>query len=133
MPEDSIEHINFEDLNNRAISKPLVDHIFTADPSAHVFNDKIYIYPSHDIDAGEAFDDLGSHFAMEDYHVFSMEDIESETKDHGVALHVDHVAWAKQQMWAPDANEKNGIYYLFLRKMKDKIILNKVAVQNEST
>ena len=73
MPEDSIEHINFEDLNNRAISKPLVDHIFTADPSAHVFNGKIYIYPSHDIDAGEAFDDLGSHFAMEDYHVFSME------------------------------------------------------------
>ena len=50
-----------------------VKHIFTADPSAHVFNDKIYIYPSHDIDAGEAFDDLGSHFAMEDYHVFSID------------------------------------------------------------
>ena len=29
--------------------KPLVTHIYTADPSAHVFNDKIYIYPSHDI------------------------------------------------------------------------------------
>ena len=29
--------------------KPLITHIFTADPSAHVFNDKIYIYPSHDI------------------------------------------------------------------------------------
>ena len=113
MPEDSIEHINFEDLNNRAISKPLVNHIFTADPSAHVFNGKIYIYPSHDIDAGEAFDDLGSHFAMEDYHVFSMENIESEAKDHGVALHVNDVAWAKQQMWAPDANEKKGVYYLF--------------------
>ena len=42
-----------------------------------------------------------------------MEDIDSETKDHGVALHVDDVAWAKQQMWAPDANEKNGTYYLF--------------------
>jgi len=113
MPEESIEHINFEDLNNRAISKPLVNHIFTADPSAHFFNGKIYIYPSHDIDAGEAFDDLGSHFAMEDYHVFSMENIESEAKDHGVALHVNDVAWAKQQMWAPDANEKKGVYYLF--------------------
>lgn len=113
MPEESIEHINFEELNNRAISKPLVNHIFTADPSAHFFNGKIYIYPSHDIDAGEAFDDLGSHFAMEDYHVFSMENIESEAKDHGVALHVNDVAWAKQQMWAPDANEKKGVYYLF--------------------
>ena len=25
--------------------EPLVTHIFTADPSAHVFDDKIYIYP----------------------------------------------------------------------------------------
>jgi len=113
MPENSIDHINFDDLNKRAISKPLVSHIYTADPSAHVFNGKIYIYPSHDIDAGEAFDDLGSHFAMEDYHVLSMDSIDSETIDNGVALHVDDVRWAKQQMWAPDAHEKEGIYYLF--------------------
>ena len=113
MPEESIEHINFEDLNQRAISKPLVNHIYTADPSAHVFNEKIYIYPSHDIDAGEAFDDLGSHFAMEDYHVISMDTVDSEAVDHGVALHVNDVPWAKQQMWAPDANEKNGTFYLF--------------------
>jgi GH43 family beta-xylosidase len=113
MPEQSIEHINFDDLNKRAISKPIVSHIYTADPSAHVFNGKIYIYPSHDVDAGEAFDDLGSHFAMEDYHVISMDSIDSEAVDNGVALHVDDVAWAKQQMWAPDANEKDGIYYLF--------------------
>ena len=70
MPEDSIEHIDFDELNKNAISQPLVKHIYTADPSAHVFNGKIYIYPSHDIDAGIPFDDLGSHFAMEDYHVF---------------------------------------------------------------
>lgn len=113
MPEDSIEHIDFEDLNKRAISKPLVENIYTADPSAHVFNGKIYIYPSHDIDAGEAFDDLGSHFAMEDYHVISMDNINAEAIDNGVALHVNDVPWAKQQMWAPDANEKNGTYYLF--------------------
>jgi len=113
MPEDSIEHIDFEKLTKNAISDPLVKHIFTADPSAHVFDDKIYIYPSHDIDAGEAFDDLGSHFAMEDYHVISMDNVNSVALDHGVALHIDNVAWAKKQMWAPDANEKNGIYYLF--------------------
>lgn len=113
MPEDSIEHINFEDLNRRAISQPLVRHIYTADPSAHVFNGKIYIYPSHDVDAGEAFDDLGSHFAMEDYHVISMDSITSEAVDNGVALHVKDVAWAERQMWAPDAHEKEGKYYLF--------------------
>src|SRR3982750_4248820 len=73
---------------SKPISEPLVKHIYTADPSAHVFNGKIYIYPSHDIDAGEAFDDLGSHFAMEDYHVISMNDPNAEAKDNGIALHV---------------------------------------------
>ncbi|MEO7049299.1 MAG: family 43 glycosylhydrolase, partial [Ferruginibacter sp.] len=113
MPEDSIEHIDFDNINQRAISQPLVKNIYTADPSAHVFNGKIYIYPSHDIDAGEAFDDLGSHFAMEDYHVLSMDRPDAETTDNGLALSIKDVRWASQQMWAPDANEKNGIYYLF--------------------
>ncbi|AYN66332.1 alpha-N-arabinofuranosidase [Euzebyella marina] len=113
MPEDSIDHIDFEHLNKVALSQPLVSHIYTADPSAHVFNGKIYIYPSHDIDAGEAFDDLGSHFAMEDYHVISMEGVDSEAIDNGVALHVDDVPWAERQMWAPDAAYKNGKYYLY--------------------
>ena len=113
MPEDNIDHIDFNALNKKALSAPLVTHIYTADPSAHYFNGKIYIYPSHDIDAGEAFDDLGSHFAMEDYHVISMDSIDSKAVDNGVALHVDDVPWAKQQMWAPDANEKDGKFYLF--------------------
>ncbi|MFD2943429.1 glycoside hydrolase family 43 protein [Flavobacterium notoginsengisoli] len=113
MPEDSIENINFEEINDLAISKPLVSHMYTADPSAHVFNGKIYIYPSHDIDAGIPFNDNGDHFGMEDYHVFSMEDISSEVVDNGVALHVDDVAWAEKQMWAPDAANKKGKYYLY--------------------
>jgi len=113
MPEESIDHIDFNDLNKRAISEPIITHLYTADPSAHVFDDKIYIYPSHDIDAGDAFDDLGSHFAMEDYHVFSMDNIGSHVTDHGMALHVDEVKWAERQMWAPDANEKDGKFYLF--------------------
>ncbi len=113
MPEESIEHIDFDKLNEKAISSPLVKHIYTADPSAHVFDGKIYVYPSHDIDAGEAFDDLGSHFAMEDYHVISMDSIHSDAKDNGVALHVNDVPWAEKQMWAPDAAHKNGKYYLY--------------------
>ena len=41
MPEDSIDHIDFEELNKRSISPPIVTHLYTADPSAHVFNNKI--------------------------------------------------------------------------------------------
>ena len=101
MPEDPIDHIDFEKLNNKALSRPLVSHIYTADPSAHFFNGKIYIYPSHDIDAGDAFDDLGSHFAMEDYHVISMDSIDSEAVDNGVALHVDAIILVNKDFLAP--------------------------------
>lgn len=135
MPEDSIDHINFEELNRRAISQPLVSHIYTADPSAHVFNGKIYIYPSHDIDAGDAFDDLGSHFAMEDYHVLSMESPEDKTAvDHGIALHVKEIPWASKQLWAPDAAEKDGKFYLFFpAKGHDGIFRIGVAVSDAPT
>ena len=57
----------------RFLTEPLVKDIYTADPSAHVFNGRLFIYPSHDIEAGVPQDDLGSHFAMRDYHVFSMD------------------------------------------------------------
>ncbi len=113
MPEDTIDHIDFDELSRKAISQPLVTHIYTADPSAHVFGGRIYIYPSHDIESNIAFDDLGSHFAMEDYHVISMDTPEGKAIDHGCALHVKDVPWAEKQMWAPDATEKDGIYYLF--------------------
>jgi hypothetical protein len=132
MPEETIDEINFDDLNSRAISKPLVKHIYTADPSAHVFNGKIYIYPSHDIESNVPFDDLGSHFAMEDYHVISMDSPLSEAVDNGVALHIRDVPWAKQQMWAPDATEKNGTYYLFF-PAKDQEDIFRIGVATSST
>lgn len=107
--------------------KPLITNIYTADPSVHIFNDKIYIYPSHDVDEGDAFDDLGSHFAMKDYHVFSMDDINSNVVDHGVALDVNDVPWAYKQMWAPDANEKNGEYFFYF-PAKDSLGVFRIGV-----
>lgn len=134
MPEDSIEQINFETINKIAISQPLVKHMYTADPSAHVFNGKIYIYPSHDIDAGIPFNDNGDHFGMEDYHVFSMENIKSEVIDNGVALHVKDVPWAEKQMWAPDAACKNSKYYLYFpAKRADGIFQIGVAISDSPT
>jgi glycoside/pentoside/hexuronide:cation symporter, GPH family len=97
----------------RAISQPLVTHMYTADPSAHVFEGRLYIYPSHDIDAGAPFDDEGGHFGMEDYHVLRMDRPDGEVTDCGRVLHVRDVPWAKQQMWAPDAACRDGRYYLY--------------------
>jgi hypothetical protein len=104
---------------SKFLAQPLVRDIYTADPSAHVFNGKIFIYPSHDIDAGVPADDLGSHFAMRDYHVFSLDAVGGKVTDHGVALDIKNVPWAGRQMWAPDAAEKAGKYYLYF-PVKDK-------------
>lgn len=103
------------------LSQPLVQHIFTADPSVHVFNNRIYIYPSHDTSTGVAEDDLGSHFDMRDYHVLSMDSIGGSVTDHGVALDLKNIPWAGRQLWAPDAAFANGKYYLYfpLKNKKD--------------
>lgn len=105
----------------------LVKHLYTADPSAHVFEGKIYIYPSHDIDAGIPFNDNGDHFGMKDYHVFSMDDIDGKVKDHGIALDIADVPWAKRQMWAPDAAHKDGKYYFYF-PAKDKEDIFRIGV-----
>jgi hypothetical protein len=118
----------------REIAPPLVTHIYTADPSAHVFDGRIYIYPSHDIDAGIAFNDNGDHFAMEDYHVLSLDRPRAPAVDHGVALHLNDVAWAARQMWAPDVARKDGKYYLYFpAKRADGLFQIGVAVGTSPT
>ena len=93
--------------------EPLVTHMFTADPSAHVFDGKIYIYPSHDIPHNGEDNDNGDEYQMRDYHVLSMESLDSECVDNGLALSEKDVPWVSEQMWAPDAAYKNGKYYLY--------------------
>ena len=86
---------------------------YMADPSANVFNGRLYVYPSHDRESGAAFDDDGGHFQMKDYHVLSMDDVvNGEVTDHGVILDVEQVPWAEKQMWDNDVVEKDGRYYL---------------------
>jgi len=103
--------------------------MYTADPSAHVFNGKLYIYPSHDLGNDKEDDGSGDHFWMEDYHVFSMDDIDAPCIDHGEALHIKDVPWASEQMWAPDAAERNGKYYFYFpAKDKDGIFRIGAAV-----
>ncbi|TKB95713.1 glycoside hydrolase family 43 protein [Pedobacter cryophilus] len=110
-----------------AISQPLVSHIFTADPSAHVFNGRIYIYNSHDYEAGTPENDNGDHFAMKDYHILSMDSIGGKVTDHGVALSTENIPWAGRQLWAPDAAYKNGKYFLYF-PLKDKNDIFKIGV-----
>jgi hypothetical protein len=110
------------------LAQPLVREIYTADPSAHVWKDGgIYVYPSHDIETGVPEDNQGSHFAMRDYRVFSMDKPGGQVKLHGVALDIKNVPWAGRQMWAPDAAYNNGTYYLYF-PAKDKADIFRIGV-----
>ena len=92
---------------------PVIRDQFSADPTARVFNNKVYLYPSHDImpPAGQRQD----WFCMEDYHVFSSENLTDWT-DHGVIVTQDKVPWVRPNsyaMWAPDCVYRNGKYYFY--------------------
>jgi arabinoxylan arabinofuranohydrolase len=92
---------------------PIITHMYTADPSARVFNDTLYIYPSHDRDNAVWWD-------MKDWHVFSTTDLKNFT-NHGVALSLDDIAWAEKYAWAPDCIQKNGKYYFYYPTDQDNI------------
>lgn len=107
--------------------QPLLDHIYTADPSAHVFNDRIYIYPSHDIESSTAKNEEAGNFDMKDYHVISIDQIGGKVTDHGVALDIKDIPWVGRQLWAPDAAYANNTYYLYF-PAKDKSDVFRIGV-----
>jgi hypothetical protein len=101
-------------INGTFAQNPLIMDQFTADPTARVFEGKIYIYPSHDIPASPG-KGRANWFVMEDYHVFSSENF-IDWKDHGVIVSQDKVDWVNATgyaMWAPDCVFKNGKYYFY--------------------
>lgn len=99
---------------------PFIKGQFTADPTARVFNGKMYVYPSHDIQAPADKPNLRKDwFCMEDYHVFSSENLTDWT-DHGVILSQQQVPWVNADsysMWAPDCTYRDGMYYLYFPAM----------------
>lgn len=94
---------------------PIIRDQFSADPSARVFNGRVYVYPSHDIQTPPGKGLRNNWFCMEDYHVFSSSNLTDWT-DHGVIVSQYSVPWvdsASYSMWAPDCIEKDGKYYFY--------------------
>ena len=114
------------------MKEPLITHIYTADPSAHVFEGKLYLYPSHDLDNDTPPSNDGAQYDMEDYHVFSLEDLQTPIVDHGQVLHLKDIPWAHKQLWAPDAARKNDTYYLYF-PAKDSEGIFRIGVATSSS
>ena len=101
-------------ISSVSAQNPIIRNQFSADPTARVFEGKVYLFPSHDILAQDGKGRAGW-FCMEDYHVFSSSNLTDWT-DHGVVVSQETVPWANHQgyaMWAPDCIEKNGKYYFY--------------------
>lgn len=78
---------------------------FYADPSARVFGNTIWIYPSHDIAGSKGWN-------MVDWHCFSSKDMVNWT-DHGVIFGLKDITWADKFAWAPDCIKRNGRYFFY--------------------
>ena len=111
---------------------------YMADPSVHVWNGRVYIYPSHDWDAGVGDDDSGAEYEMKDYHVFSTDDLEAvcrgekELVDHGCILDLKDIPWASHQLWDNDVQEKDGKYFMYFpAKDKTDIFRTGIAVADK--
>jgi hypothetical protein len=99
---------------NAFAQNPIVRNQYSADPSARVFGDRVYVFPSHDILATEGKGRVGW-FCMEDYHIFSSANLTDWT-DHGMIITQNKVPWVRPDsysMWAPDCIYRNGKYYFY--------------------
>ena len=106
----------------KVVKRYLLPADYMADPSVHVFNGKIYIYPSHDWeDDSNVEDDSGDQYIMKDYHVLSIDGdpMTGTVTDHGKVIGLEDIPWAGRQLWDCDVQEKDGKYYMFF-PMKDK-------------
>lgn len=108
-------------VSSLSAQNPIVRNQFSADPTARVFNGKVYVFPSHDIPAPDGKGLRKDWFCMPDYHVFSSENLTDWT-DHGVIVSQNKVAWVDStsySMWAPDCIERNGKYYFYFPANKN--------------
>lgn len=84
---------------------PIVQTTYTADPAPMVYNDKMYLYTSHD-------EENSTWFVMNDWKLYTTEDMINWT-DHGVVASYKTFHWAKGDAWAIQVVERDGKFYLY--------------------
>lgn len=90
------------------INNPIIKDVFTADPAALVFDDKVYLYAGHD----EAPNDF--HFyKMNEWLVFSSADM-INWESHPVPLKASDFSWASGDAWASQVIERDGKFYWYV-------------------
>lgn len=85
---------------------PIIQTNYTADPAPMVYNDRLYLYTSHD-------EDGSTWFTMDNWKLYSTNDMVNWT-DHGVILSYTDFEWGKSDAWAAQCVERDGKFYMYV-------------------
>lgn len=85
---------------------PIITHVFSADPAAMVYKDKVYLYAGQD-------DGDGRNYNIPRWRVFSSSDMVT-WKDEGSPLKPTDFEWSRGEAWAAHTIEKDGKFYWFV-------------------
>ena len=96
-------------------TNPIITDRFVADPSAHVFGDRMYVYATDDET------NSGTYWDSRDWRAYSSDDLVG-WRDHGSFFGIDGgFAWGSQYAWAPTAAYRDGFYYFYAPVDRTKI------------
>lgn len=85
---------------------PIIQTAYTADPAPLVYNDKLYLYTSHD-------EDDSTWFTMNDWKLYSTDDMVNWT-EHPTPLSFKTFEWARGDAWAAQCIERDGKFYMYV-------------------
>ena len=91
-----------------ATGNPIIQYKYTADPSAMVYDGKVYIYAGHD-----ECEPPKEHYHINEWLVFSSPDMKTWT-EHAVPLKASDFEWAKGEAWASQVIERDGKFYWYV-------------------
>lgn len=91
----------------KVVNNPIIERMGVCDPHIHIFNDKAYLFASHDRKPGEKF------YGMYDWWVWSSPDLVHWTMEFNL-FPADMWVGAGNNCWAVDGAERNGKYYFYV-------------------
>lgn len=90
----------------RAQKNPILPNTGVCDPHIHIFNDRAYLYATHDGDRDDP------DFVMYDWQIWSSPDLVEWTLERTVRPEETYIG-PSRSCWATDAAERNGKYYFY--------------------
>lgn len=85
---------------------PIIQTAYTADPAPMVYNNRLYLYTSHD-------EDGSTWFTMNDWKLYSTDDMVNWT-EHPMPLSYKTFEWAGGDAWAAQCIERDGKFYMYV-------------------